>query len=243
MPSAATSKWSPIARKATGANSAPPCLWRAQGSCLLVRPGTRPYLSPMRLTGYFATLLAALPLAGASAGHAATALAVVPAATPAVTRVNASPAAAPAPARVWSPVPIGRYGDWQAATHQESGQTVCYALTYATSSQPLFQGRGHVVLTVAMRPHNRDAVAILLGYSVLPHAGASVQAGGKHLHLYLEGRSAFAPHGHDAVEAFEAGKQAVGSFPGPRGLTLTDVFSLNGFAAAYAAIVKACPAP
>ena len=62
MPSAATSKWSPIARKATGANSAPPCLWRAQGSCLLVRPGTRPYLSPMRLTGYFATLLPACRL-------------------------------------------------------------------------------------------------------------------------------------------------------------------------------------
>jgi hypothetical protein len=140
-------------------------------------------------------------------------------------------------------VPIGRFGDWQAATHQESGQTVCYALTYATSSQPLFQGRGHVVLTVAMRPRDRDAVAILLGYSVLPHAGASVQAGGKTLHFYLEGRSAFAPHGHEAVEGFAAGKQAVGHFPGPRSLTLTDVFSLNGFAAAYAAIVKACPAP
>jgi hypothetical protein len=148
------------------------------------------------------------------------------------------------PARVWAPVPIGRFGAWQAATHRGSGAgTVCYALTYATSSQPLFQGRGHVVLTVAMRPHDRDAVAILLGYSVLPHAGASVLAGGKRLHFYLEGRSAFAPHGHEAVEAFAAGKQAVGSFPGPRGLTLTDVFSLDGFAAAYAAIVHACPAP
>ena len=190
----------------------------------------RPYLTFMRLTGFFAVLLAVQP------ARAADALAVVPSgAAPSVGHV--------APGRVWSPVPIGRYGDWQAATHQENGQTVCYALTYATSSQPLFQGRGHVVLTVAMRPRDRDAVAILLGYSVLPHAGASVQAGGKTLHLYLEGRSAFAPHGHEAVEAFEAGKQAVGHFPGPRALTLTDVFSLNGFAAAYAAIVKACPAP
>jgi len=188
----------------------------------------------MRLTGFLAVLLAIQPC------RAAEALAVVPgSAAPAAHAATPHAAAG----RVWSPVPIGRFGDWQAATHQESGQTVCYALTYATSSQPLFQGRGHVVLTVAMRPRDRDAVAILLGYSVLPHAGASVQAGGKILHMYLEGRSAFAPHGHEAVEAFAAGKQAVGHFPGPRALTLTDVFSLNGFAAAYAAIVKACPAP
>jgi hypothetical protein len=184
----------------------------------------------MRLTGFLALLLAA-PLCQAPPCQAAEALAAMPVTAPAQV-VHAS-----APTRVWSPVPIGRFGDWQA------GQTVCYALTYATSSQPLFQGRGHVVLTVAMRPHNRDAVAILLGYSVLPHAAASVQAGGKRLHFYLEGRSAFAPHGHEAVLALAAGKQAIGRFPGPRGLTLTDVFSLNGFAAAYAAIVKACPAP
>jgi hypothetical protein len=188
----------------------------------------------MRLTG--------LPAAALAAAACAVACAWAPDCRAA--EAVASPPVTAAPhARIWSPVPIGRFGDWQAATHQENGQTVCYALSYATSSQPLFQGRGHVVLTVAMRPHNRDAVAILLGYSVLPHAGASVLAGGKHLHLYLEGRSAFAPHGQDAVAAFAAGKQAVGSFPGPRGLTLTDVFSLNGFASAYAAIVKACPAP
>ena len=190
----------------------------------------------MRLSGIFAAL-AALHACPAMAGALAASSGVIP-----VMRVDAQ-----LPAKVWAPVPIGRYGAWQAATHQASGQgpagTVCYALTYATSSQPLFQGRGHVVLTVAMRPHDRDAVAILLGYSVLPHAGASVLAGGKRLHFYLEGRSAFAPHGHEAVEAFAAGKQAVGSFPGPRGLTLTDVFSLDGFAAAYAAIVQACPAP
>jgi hypothetical protein len=188
----------------------------------------------MRLTAFLAVLVAA-PYCQAPSCQAAEALAAMPVTAP-VLRASAA-------ARVWSPVQIGRFGDWQAATHQESGQTVCYALTYATSSQPLFQGRGHVVLTVAMRPHNRDAVAILLGYSVLPHAAASVQAGGKHLHFYLEGRSAFAPHGHEAVLALAAGKQAVGRFPGPRGLTLTDVFSLNGFAAAYAAIIKACPAP
>jgi hypothetical protein len=63
----------------------------------------------------------------------------------------------------WSPVPIGRFGDWQAATHPEGGVTVCYALTFARSSKPFLRGRGDVVLTVAERPRERDAVAISLG--------------------------------------------------------------------------------
>ena len=209
----------------------------------LVGFGVCPYVCTMRLSGFLAVAMAvhACPAGALAATNAlaASAAGVIPGPAVQVTRVDAQPA------KVWAPVPIGRYGAWQAATHQGGGSggadVVCYALTYATSSQPLFQGRGHVVLTVAMRPHDRDAVAILLGYSVLPHAGASVLAGGKRLHFYLEGRSAFAPHGQEAVEAFAAGKQAVGSFPGPRGLTLTDVFSLDGFAAAYAAIVHACP--
>jgi hypothetical protein len=149
--------------------------------------------------------------------------------------------AAPRRHHAWSPVPIGTFGDWQAATHPEAGVTVCYALTFAHSSKPFLQGRGDVVLTIAERPHDRDAVAISLGYAVLPHAGARVEAGGKDLHFYLEGRSAFAPHGREAIAAFQAGREAVGRFPGPLSMTMVDSFSLNGFAAAYAAIQKACP--
>ena len=151
--------------------------------------------------------------------------------------------AAPAgkPHHSWSPVAIGTFGDWQAATHPEAGVRVCYAFTFVKASKPVLVGRGRVVLTVAERPGERDAVAVSLGYAVLPHAGASVQAGGKRLHFYLEGRSAFAPHGREAIAAFQAGREAVGSFPGPRGVTLADSFSLNGFAAAYTAVQKACP--
>lgn len=155
--------------------------------------------------------------------------------------------AAPANARerpVWAPVPIGHFGDWGAARRQEAGQTICYAYVFAKSSRPTLVGRGRVVLTVTRRPNARpalrDAVAITLGYQVLPHAGARVRASGHLLPFYLEGRSAFAPHGAEAVAAFQAGREAVGQFPGPRNLTLTDTFSLAGFTAAYEAIGKAC---
>ncbi len=184
----------------------------------LVPVGGAPYLRRMRLTAQ-----AALAMLLLSRGVSA---------------------AAP-PAHVsWSPVLIGNFADWRAATHQEAGQTVCYAYSFAKSSRPVLTGRGRVVLTVTRRPGAaRDAVAITLGYQVLPHAGAHVRAGGKNLGFYLEGRSAFAPHGADAVAAFAAGKEAVGSFPGPRGVTLVDSFSLNGFAAAYAAMARKCGAP
>jgi len=184
---------------------------------LLAGGGVWPYLCGMRVLG-FVTAIAAMAVA--QAGWAAPA-----------GKAHHS----------WTPVAIGTFADWRAATHPEAGVRVCYAFTFAKASKPVLVGRGRVVLTVAERPGERDAVAVSLGYAVLPHAGASVQAGGKRLHFYLEGRSAFAPHGREAIAAFQAGREAVGSFPGPRGVTLADSFSLNGFAAAYAAVQKACP--
>jgi hypothetical protein len=161
----------------------------------------------------------------------------------AVLAISSVAAAAPArhPLHGWTPVSLGKFGDWEAATHPEGGVTVCYAYTFVKSSKPVLVGRGRVVLTIAQRPHERDAVAVSLGYQVLPHAGAVVVANGVKLHFYLEGRSAFAPQGAAALAAFRGGRDAVGHFPGPGGVMLADAFSLNGFAGAYAASLKACP--
>ena len=48
------------------------------------------------------------------------------------------------------PKELGKFDDWIAATHQESGQTVCYAFTRVQSSAPGLPGRGAVVLTVTV---------------------------------------------------------------------------------------------
>ena len=66
-------------------------------------------------------------------------LATLLAATPSLAQTrNAHPAAArpathPAPT---APKAIGKFDDWTAATHQEGGQTVCYAFTRAATSTP-----------------------------------------------------------------------------------------------------------
>jgi Invasion associated locus B (IalB) protein len=159
----------------------------------------------------------------------------------------AMPAAAetkkPAPAAhptAEGPKSIGRFDDWTAATHQESGQTVCYAFTRVQSSAPALPGRGPVVLTVTERPSGRDAVAIEAGLSYAANATVNVQVDQTGLEFYTSGRNAFARDGKSAVTAFSKGSRAIARSPSSK--EVTDTFSLKGFGQAYAAIVKACPA-
>jgi hypothetical protein len=147
--------------------------------------------------------------------------------------VGGSPAAA-------GPKQIGKFEDWTAATHAESGQTVCYAFTRAQSSAPVLPGRGSVVLTVTERSSGRDAVAIEAGFAYAPNATVTLQVDQTGLEFYTAGRNAFARDGKAAVTAFQKGSRAIARSPGPK--EVTDSFSLKGFGAAYAAIVKACPA-
>lgn len=141
-----------------------------------------------------------------------------------------------------APRAIGKFDDWTAATHQEGGQTVCYAFTRAVSSAPSVPGRGDVVLTVTQRPGGtRDAVAISAGFTFAANAQVQVQVEQTGLEFYTAQRSAFAPDGHAAVAALERGNKAIAKAPAPRNTVVTDTFSLRGFSPAYAAINKACP--
>jgi len=145
---------------------------------------------------------------------------------------------APAPA---GPKSIGKFDDWTAATHQEAGQTVCYAFTRVQSSLPAVPGRGPVILTVTERPSGRDAVAIESGFPFAPNAAVTVQVDQTALDFYTDKRNAFARDGKAVVASFHKGSRAIARSPGPKDAQVTDTYSLKGFSAAYAAIVKACP--
>ena len=152
------------------------------------------------------------------------------------------PAHAPTPPASAAPKSIGKFEDWQAATHQEGGQLVCYAFVRAASSQPALPGRGEVVLTVTHRNGGRDSVAISAGFPYAADAEVQMTVDQAQLAFYTAGRSAFARDGRAAVAAFAKAREAVTKSPGPRGTAVTDTFSLRGFSPAYAAINKACPA-
>ena len=154
----------------------------------------------------------------------------------------AHPIARPASARSASPPKsIGKFEDWQAATHQEGGALVCYAFTRAVASTPALPGRGDVVLTVTQRPGSHDAVAISAGFAYPAGAEAQMQVEGVQMAFYTANRSAFAREGHAVVAAFEKARQAVVKSPAPRNASVSDTFSLRGFSPAYAAVNKACP--
>ena len=171
------------------------------------------------------------------------ALALLVLAVPALAQSRAArPVARPAPARSASPPKsIGKFEDWQAATHQEGGALVCYAFTRAIASTPALPGRGDVVLTVTQRPGSHDAVAISAGFAYPAGADVQMQLEGVQMAFYTANRSAFAREGHAVVAAFEKARLAVVKSPAPRNASVSDTFSLRGFTPAYAAVNKACP--
>ena len=144
--------------------------------------------------------------------------------------------------RADQPRPLGRFEDWTAATHIEGTRTVCYAFTRARSSNPKIPGRGEVILTVTERPTSRDTVAISAGYTYPPNATVRLLMDKTAFDFYTAQRSGFARDGHAVVNAMHRHREAIAHAPSPRGVgTITDVFSLRGFSAAYARILKACP--
>lgn len=161
-------------------------------------------------------------------------------ATPSMAQPQQPPVKKPA-AAANSPKSIGKFDDWTAATHQESGQTVCYAFTRSQSSSPVLPNRGPVVLTVTQRPSGRDAVAMEAGFAYAANATVTLQIDQAGLEFYTAQRNAFARDGKATVATFQKGSRAIARSPGAKGAPVTDTFSLKGFGAAYAAIAKACP--
>ncbi len=163
---------------------------------------------------------------------------------PALPAAHAQSRAAHPPARPTANAPrsIGKFEDWQAATHQEAGQLVCYTFTRAVSSAPALSGRGDVVLTVTQRPGGRDAVAISAGFAYPATSEVQLGIDGTALPFYTSNRSAFARDGRAVVAALGRARQAIARSPGPRNTMVSDTFNLRGFAPAYAAINRACPA-
>jgi invasion protein IalB len=141
------------------------------------------------------------------------------------------------------PQRLGTHGAWTAATHQEGGQKVCYAFTWASRSQGAPGNRATVTLTVTHRPSGRDQVAASVGYPLPRSAEAVMTVGTAEFRSYaVVGSNAFFQNGAQLIAAFRNGREATTRTPGPPGRgAVSDTFPLNGFAAAYEAISRECP--
>lgn len=143
------------------------------------------------------------------------------------------------------PQRLGTHQSWTAATHQEGGQKVCYAFARASRSEGGPQNRQTVTLTVTHRPNGRDQVAVSVGYPYPRGAEAVLTVGTQEFRSYgVVQMSAFFQNGAQLIAAFRNGREAVVRSPGPPGRpAVTDAFPLAGFANAYEAISRECPAP
>lgn len=154
-------------------------------------------------------------------------------------------AVAPAAAQqAGQPSRLGDFDAWTAVTYTEGGQRVCYAFTRARSIDGV-PGRtaANVMLLVTHRANQRDQVAIRPGYTFARGAETVLVVGNATLPFFTVQDTAFARDGAAVVAALRGGREAVSRGPGPnnRGVA-ADVFPLQGFAAAHAAITRACPA-
>ena len=137
---------------------------------------------------------------------------------------------------------LGKFGEWQVATHSEESATTCFLFTRAEASAQHIPGRSDEVLSVTRRPHSHDVVALAAGFALSGHEDAPLRAGGTKMLFYIAGRSAFARDNEAALASFGHESSVTAKLAGPRGVVATDRFSLKGFASAYAAMMKACPA-
>ncbi len=138
---------------------------------------------------------------------------------------------------------LGKFGEWQVATHSEGDAVTCFLFTRAEASAQHVPGRSDVVLSVTRRPHSHDVVALAAGFALSGHEDAPLQAGPTKMLFYIAGRSAFARDNAAALASFGHESSVTARLAGPRGVTATDRFSLKGFGTAYAAMTEACPAP
>jgi hypothetical protein len=155
--------------------------------------------------------------------------------------VYAEPAKAPV-RHAGAPVFLGTFGQWSVATRAEADSKTCFVFTRAQASPQHIAGRGDVVLSVTRRPNRHDVAALSAGFVLSGHEDARLQAGATKMDFYIAGRSAFAHDNAAAIATFGHEFSVSAKLNGPRGITATDRFSLQGFSDAYAALAKACPA-
>lgn len=139
-----------------------------------------------------------------------------------------------------APKPLGVFKSWTAATYGSGADKVCYA--FATSTVPKGSKAAPAMLTVAERAKFRDEVSLNQGVTYDKKAKVDLSVNGNSLKFFTKDNMAYAMKGSDVVQAFLPAASVTATATVPKGKSVTDTFSLDGFGDAFKAIQKACPA-
>lgn len=143
------------------------------------------------------------------------------------------------------PQEIGGGKIWAAYAFTEKGGKVCYLVGHPTKSEPAKLKRGRVDAMVTHRPAEKsvNVVNFDVGYPFKEGSTAELTIDGKKYSMFTAKDAAWdsdAAADRTVTEALAKGREATLKGVTQHGTVTTDVYSLDGFSAALAAIDKAC---
>ena len=141
---------------------------------------------------------------------------------------------------------LGVFRDWEA--YQVAGPQAreCFVHSVPLESKGKYTRRGEVHAQIAHRPGDgvRDELSITAGYTYRKGGEVEVEIDGRKFELFVHEDRAYAADAatdRQLTRQMKRGRKMVVRGVSSRGTRTTDVFSLQGFSAAYSAMDQACP--
>ena len=137
---------------------------------------------------------------------------------------------------------LGKTGDWESFTYSDKAGKVCYATARPQRSQHAPKGRSATYISVTHRPAEKSIgiINVTGGYVYKKDEPAVITIDGHKFEIYTSADTAWSRNDKAVLQAMSKGKSLQISGTPAKGEPSLDLYSLEGFGAAYAAIGKAC---
>lgn len=140
---------------------------------------------------------------------------------------------------------IGRFDRWEAHRGGDGNDAYCFIAALPAKSEGKIAKRGEAVLMIAHFPKRRafGQVQVKAGFALRKGSRLGLEIGAKTYALATDGDSGYgvgAKENAEIVAALKAGKSAEATALPGTGPRIVDVYPLDGFTKALAAIDKEC---
>ncbi|HEY1719743.1 MAG TPA: invasion associated locus B family protein [Magnetospirillaceae bacterium] len=141
-----------------------------------------------------------------------------------------------------APKSLGKFGEWEAFAKTGPDGKVCYAASLPKQSKNAPKTRERAYTLVSNRPSDKshNVIGITAGFALKKGASALLQVSGNRFDLYTVDQTAWSRDDKAVVAALTKAKTATFVGYPAKGEPVADVYGLEGFGDAKAAIDKAC---
>lgn len=140
---------------------------------------------------------------------------------------------------------VDNFRDWNLYVHQDGQGKVCYIASVPTKGDGNYSRRGPAAVLVAKLPSAppNEQVSVQPGYTYLKGSTVELTVDNRTWELFTQGEHAWAKTGDDdaaIVKALQRGRVLTVKGTSAKQTWSLDTYSLNGFTAAYQAMLEAC---